>query len=77
MRVSGSISPDSTRWCPVRNHEKSLAIDHRFMLVAIADFSWSTKKRNAEFGVLIDGRNLAEGAEDRLRRVEDLLFDAA
>ena len=47
------------------------------MLITSADFSWSAENGNAELGVLIDGRNLAEGAEDRLRHVEDLLFETA
>jgi phosphatidylserine/phosphatidylglycerophosphate/cardiolipin synthase-like enzyme len=62
---------------PVRNHAKFLAIDHRFMLVTSANFSWSAENGNIEFGVLIDNRNLAEAAEDGMRRAEDLLFELA
>jgi phosphatidylserine/phosphatidylglycerophosphate/cardiolipin synthase-like enzyme len=61
----------------VRNHAKFLAIDHRFMLVTSANFSWSAENGNVEFGVLIDNRNLAEAAEDGMRRAEDLLFERA
>jgi len=61
----------------VRNHAKFLAIDHRFMLVTSANFSWSAENGNVEFGVLIDNRNLAEAAEDGMRRAEDLLFELA
>jgi phosphatidylserine/phosphatidylglycerophosphate/cardiolipin synthase-like enzyme len=62
---------------PVRNHAKFLAIDHRFIIVTSANFSWSAENNNVEFGVLVDNRNLAEAAEDGLRRVEDLLFETA
>lgn len=62
---------------PVRNHAKFLAIDHRFVLVTSANFSWSAEHGNIEFGVLIDNRNLAETVERELRNVEDLLFEPA
>ena len=56
---------------PVRNHAKFLAIDHRFLLVTSANFSWSAEYDNVEFGVLIDNRNLAESVEREMRDVED------
>lgn len=62
---------------PVRNHAKFLIIDHRFMLVTSANYSWSAENGNVEFGVLIDNRNLAEAAENGMRRAEDLLFELA
>jgi hypothetical protein len=62
---------------PVRNHAKFLAIDHRFVLVTSANFSWSAEYGNIEFGVLIDNRNLAETIERQLRNVEDILFEPA
>ena len=62
---------------PVRNHAKFLAIDHRFLLVTSANFSWSAEHGNVEFGVLIDNRNLAETVERELRKVEDVLFEPA
>ena len=52
-----------------------LAIDHRFIIVTTASFSWSAKKTNVEFGVLIDNRNLTEAAEEGLYKPEDLLFE--
>jgi hypothetical protein len=61
---------------PVRNHAKFLAIDHRFLLVTSANFSWSAEHGNIEFGVLIDNPNLTEVAERELRRAEGLLFEA-
>ena len=62
---------------PVRNHAKFLAIDHRFLLVTSANFSWSAEHGNVEFGVLIDNRNLTESVERELRNVEDALFEPA
>jgi phosphatidylserine/phosphatidylglycerophosphate/cardiolipin synthase-like enzyme len=58
----------------VRNHAKFLAIDHRFLLVTSANYSWSAEYGNVEFGVLIDDRNLAESVERELLEAEDLLY---
>ncbi|WP_291414606.1 DISARM system phospholipase D-like protein DrmC [Actinophytocola sp.] len=63
---------DGTR---VRNHAKFLAIDHRFLLVTSANFSWSAEHGNVEFGVLIDNRNLTEAVEHELAQAEDLLYE--
>lgn len=60
---------------PVRNHAKFLAIDHRFLLVTSANFSWSAEHGNVEFGVLIDNPNLTESVEREMRRTEDLLYE--
>jgi phosphatidylserine/phosphatidylglycerophosphate/cardiolipin synthase-like enzyme len=59
----------------VRNHAKFLAIDHRFLLVTSANFSWSAEHGNVEFGVLLDDRNLTEAVEHELREAEDLLYE--
>ncbi len=59
----------------VRNHSKFLSIDHRFLLVTSANFSWSAENANLEFGVLIDNSNLAESVERELRDNEDLVFE--
>ena len=59
----------------VRNHSKFLSIDHRFLLVTSANFSWSAENANLEFGVLIDNPNLAEAVERELRDAEDLIFE--
>ncbi len=59
----------------VRNHAKFLSIDHRFLLVTSANFSWSAENTNLEFGVLIDNPYLAEAVERELRGVEDLVFE--
>ena len=52
-----------------------MSIDHRFLLVTSANFSWSAENANLEFGVLVDNPNLAESVERELRDVEDLVFE--
>jgi phosphatidylserine/phosphatidylglycerophosphate/cardiolipin synthase-like enzyme len=59
----------------IRSHAKFLAIDHRFLLVTSANFSWSAEYSNIEFGVLIDDRNLTESAEREMLEAEDLLYE--
>jgi phosphatidylserine/phosphatidylglycerophosphate/cardiolipin synthase-like enzyme len=59
----------------VRNHAKFLAIDHRFLLVTSANFSWSAEHNNIEFGVLIDNPNLTDAVERELLRAEDSLYE--
>jgi phosphatidylserine/phosphatidylglycerophosphate/cardiolipin synthase-like enzyme len=59
----------------VRNHSKFLSIDHRFLLVTSANFSWRAENANLEFGVLIDNPNLAEAIEQELREAEDFIFE--
>ncbi|WP_370374515.1 DISARM system phospholipase D-like protein DrmC [Catenulispora sp. GP43] len=59
----------------IRNHAKFLAIDHRFLLVTSANFSWSAERHNVEFGVLVDDRALTEAVERELRSVEPLLYE--
>ncbi|GDY33653.1 DISARM system phospholipase D-like protein DrmC [Gandjariella thermophila] len=60
---------------PVRNHAKFLAIDHRFLLVTSANFSWSAEYGNVEFGVRIDNPNLTEAVEREMRRAEDSIYE--
>lgn len=59
----------------VRNHAKFLAIDHRFLLVTSANFSWSAEHGNVEFGVRIDNPNLTEAVEREMRRVEEVVYE--
>lgn len=59
----------------VRNHAKFLAIDHRFLLVTSANFSWSAEHGNVEFGVLVDDRNLTEAVEREMLDAEDPLYE--
>ena len=60
---------------PVRNHSKFISIDHRFLLVTSANFSWSAENANLELGVLTDNRNLAEAIELQIRDVESYVFE--
>jgi hypothetical protein len=60
---------------PTRNHSKFISIDHRFLLVTSANFSWSAENGNLELGVLIDNANLAEVVEHEMREVEGLVFE--
>ena len=59
----------------VRNHAKFVVVDHRFLLVTSANFSWSAENGNIEFGVLHDNRNLAESVEREMRQAEDAVFE--
>lgn len=59
----------------VRNHAKFLAIDHRFLLITSANFSWSAEYGNVELGLLIDNQNLTESVERAMRDVEERLFE--
>jgi phosphatidylserine/phosphatidylglycerophosphate/cardiolipin synthase-like enzyme len=59
----------------VRNHAKFLAVDHRFLLVTSANFSWSAEQGNVEFGVLIDHPNLTESVEREMHEAEDSLYE--
>jgi phosphatidylserine/phosphatidylglycerophosphate/cardiolipin synthase-like enzyme len=52
-----------------------LVVDHRFLLVTSANFSWSAENGNIEFGVLHNNRNLAESVEREMRHAEDALFE--
>lgn len=54
----------------MRNHAKFLAVDHRFLLISSANFSWSAEHGNVELGVLVDNVNLTQAIEYQLRRVE-------
>ena len=59
----------------VRNHAKFISIDHRFLLVTSANFSWRAENANLEFGLLVDNPNLAESVERELRDAEDSIFE--
>jgi phosphatidylserine/phosphatidylglycerophosphate/cardiolipin synthase-like enzyme len=60
-----------------RNHSKFICVDHRFLLITSANFSWSAENGNLELGVLIDNPNLAEAVEHEMRQVEDFVFERA
>jgi phosphatidylserine/phosphatidylglycerophosphate/cardiolipin synthase-like enzyme len=60
----------------VRNHAKFLAIDHRFLLVTSANFSWSAEQGNVEFGVLIDNPALTASVERQMLQAESSLYES-
>ncbi|ACZ31337.1 phospholipase D/Transphosphatidylase [Xylanimonas cellulosilytica DSM 15894] len=61
---------------PVRNHAKFLSIDHRFVVITSANFSWSAEHGNVELGVRIDDPTLADRIERELRAAEQRLYAA-
>jgi phosphatidylserine/phosphatidylglycerophosphate/cardiolipin synthase-like enzyme len=59
----------------VRSHAKFLAVDHRFLIVTSANFSFSAENRNVEFGVQIDDANLTESVEREMSRIENTIYE--
>lgn len=60
---------------PVRNHAKFVSIDHRFLVVTSANFSWSAEYGNIELGLVIDDGHLAERIEGELLAAEPYLYE--
>lgn len=58
----------------VRNHAKFVAIDHRFLMISSANFSWSAENHNIELGVIIDDRTVTEAVEREMAVAEDTLY---
>ena len=61
----------------VRNHAKFLSVDHRFLVVTSANFSWSAEYGNVELGVTIDNAGVAESVEREMREAEQHLYERA
>lgn len=59
---------------PVRNHAKFVCVDHRFIVVTSANFSWSAENANVELGVTIDNENAAQSVEREMRAAEEHLY---
>lgn len=59
---------------PVRNHAKFVSVDHRWIVVTSANFSWSAEFGNVELGVLVDDPDLAEAVEREMRDAEEVLY---
>jgi phosphatidylserine/phosphatidylglycerophosphate/cardiolipin synthase-like enzyme len=67
-----------TKWFdgkPVRNHAKFLSVDHRFVVITSANFSWSAEYGNVELGVVIDDEPVAERIEGELQAAEPHLYE--
>ncbi len=62
---------------PVRNHAKFVSIDHRWVVITSANFSWSAEYGNVELGVVIDDPNLADRIEREMRDAEDIVYKHA
>ena len=60
---------------PVRNHAKFVSVDHRFLVVTSANFSWSAEYGNVELGVAIDNPNVAESVERELKSAEPAIYE--
>ncbi|MGL3804613.1 phospholipase D-like domain-containing protein [Paeniglutamicibacter sp. R2-26] len=60
---------------PVRNHAKFVSVDHRFVVITSANFSWSAENGNIELGVVIDDGHLAERIESELLAAEHYLYE--
>ncbi|MGO4470718.1 phospholipase D-like domain-containing protein [Arthrobacter sp. M-10] len=60
---------------PVRNQAKFVSIDHRFLVITSANFSWSAEYGNVELGVVIDDGQLAERIEGELRAAEPYFYE--
>ena len=58
----------------VRNHAKFISVDHRWIVVTSANFSWSAEFGNVELGVLVDDADLAESVEREMRDAEEVLY---
>ncbi len=50
----------------VTNHAKFVSVDHRFLIVTSANFSWSAENHNVELGVRIDDHALAVSVEQEM-----------
>jgi phosphatidylserine/phosphatidylglycerophosphate/cardiolipin synthase-like enzyme len=59
----------------VTNHAKFVAVDHRFLLVTSANFSYSAEHHNVEFGLIVDNPSLTEVVEQQLRASEKSLYE--
>ena len=59
----------------VTSHAKFLSIDHRFLLVGSANFSYSAEERNVELGLHLDDPALAYSVEKQMRDLEETVYE--
>ncbi len=59
----------------IRNHAKFVSVDHRFLIVTSANYSWSAENRNCELGVRLDDSALAEAVESQMKEAEPMLYE--
>lgn len=59
----------------VTSHAKFLSVDHRFLLVGSANFSYSAEERNVELGLRLDDLALAASVEKQMRDLETNVYE--
>ncbi|MBO3089429.1 DISARM system phospholipase D-like protein DrmC [Cellulomonas sp. zg-ZUI40] len=59
----------------VRNHAKFVCVDHRFLVVTSANFSWSAEYGNVELGITIDDADVADSVEREMRSAETAVYE--
>jgi phospholipase D/transphosphatidylase len=59
----------------VTSHAKFLSIDHRFLLVGSANFSYSAEQRNVELGLRLDDPALVHSVEKQMRDLEEAVYE--
>lgn len=59
----------------VRNHAKLVAVDHQFLIVTSANFSWMAEQNNIELGLRVDSRPLTEMVEQQLQDAEASVYE--
>ena len=59
----------------VTSHAKFLSIDHRFLLVGSANFSFSAEERNVELGLRLDDPALVHSVEKQMRDLEETVYE--
>ncbi len=61
----------------VRHHAKFIAVDHQFLWVTSANFSWSAENVNVEVGLRVQSRTLTESVENQLLAAKSLYWKVA
>lgn len=59
----------------VTSHAKFLSIDHRFLVVGSANFSYSAEERNVELGLRLDDAALAGSVEKQMHDLEANVYE--
>ncbi len=59
----------------VRNHAKFIAVDHQYVIVTSANFSYSAEHRNVELGLLLENPLLTQSIERQMRLMEGEVYE--
>ena len=59
----------------VVNHAKFVSVDHRFVIITSANFSWSAENHNVELGVRIDDPALAAAIEREIGAAQKVCYE--